>query len=85
VEGYLDSLERIGIPRAVVPPGGRRGRRWRSGCEGDGALRADAGARQAGSAAGMTPTLESLATCFQGLLPAQLFTCSPTACRTPRT
>jgi adenylate cyclase len=24
----------------------------------------------------MTPTLESLATCFQGLLPAQLFTCS---------
>jgi adenylate cyclase len=24
----------------------------------------------------MTPTLESLATCFQGLLPAQLYTCS---------
>jgi adenylate cyclase len=24
----------------------------------------------------MTPPLESLATCFQGLLPAQLFTCS---------
>jgi hypothetical protein len=24
----------------------------------------------------MTPTLESLATCFQGILPAQLFTCS---------
>ena len=24
----------------------------------------------------MSPTLESLATCFQGLLPAQLFTCS---------
>jgi adenylate cyclase len=25
----------------------------------------------------VTPTLESLATCFQGLLPAQLFTCAP--------
>ena len=24
----------------------------------------------------MNPTLESLATCFQGLLPSQLFTCS---------
>ena len=24
----------------------------------------------------MTPALETLATCFQGLLPAQLFTCS---------
>src|SRR5690606_36226493 len=38
-------------------------------------LRADTGAR-CGGAAQMSPTLESLATCFQGLLPAQLFTCS---------
>src|SRR5688572_2333762 len=39
------------------------------------ALRSDAGPWRRGPAR-MTPTLESLATCFQGLLPAQLFTCS---------
>src|SRR5918995_1764408 len=35
----------------------------------------DAGSRSR-SAARMSVTLESLATCFQGILPAQLFTCS---------
>jgi hypothetical protein len=43
--------------------------------EGDGAVRADAAPRHRG-ADRMTPTLESLAVCFQGLLPAQLYTCS---------
>src|SRR4030095_5276689 len=34
------------------------------------------GCRNIGSSAPMTVSLESLSTCFQGLLPAQLFTCS---------
>jgi hypothetical protein len=43
--------------------------------EGDGHLRPDARAA-GGSGDRVNVTLESLATCFQGLLPAQLFTCS---------
>src|SRR5687767_13317169 len=43
--------------------------------EGHRRVRADARARRR-NASGMTATLESLATCFQGIWPAQLFTCS---------
>ena len=71
---FLTSLEQIGIP----PPGARRlehlaiGGRPHSS---DGALQPDSRPER-WSAARMTMTLEALATCFQGLLPAQLYTCS---------
>ena len=72
--GFCDNLELIGIPRAGLATlddvaGGRRSacRQRRSSTR----RRARARARRS-----MSVTLESLATCFQGLLPAQLFTCS---------
>ncbi len=73
-ERFLANLEQIGIPRDCA------GRVERLAVDGDShprhrALRSDAGPWRRGPAR-MTPTLESLATCFQGLLPAQLFTCS---------
>jgi hypothetical protein len=72
--GFLDDLERIGIPRtmlghwAVWPSIAVRLRATRL-------VRSNARS-SGGSAARMTVTLESLAPCFQGLLPAELFTCS---------
>ena len=73
VEGFVADLEAIGIPRAMMA-GGRRGRARRSKCAvtelfeqtpGPGRRRATA----------LIP-LESLTSCFQGIIPAWLCTCS---------
>ena len=73
-ERFRDKLAMIGLPRVATDA-------WVTWpCPGDsppraGALQSDAGPRR-GREAHVSVTLESLASCWQGLIPATLYTCS---------